>query len=378
MSPPAPRILGFVLVILLVSIIGCSEEATQAPQNCERAMPASLLDVAPPDTPMEPQTSTEPPPPLPGVPLSVDGLTLYGDRATFDEAFPGLPVEDFEEANVGERRIVPCPHPLNENSDNNCFSPGDILSGINIMASNDQFGFELAVVGKDYFLNPSKNVAVTVFPDAQILEFPNGGVLSVGMDLHVYFHEENLLIDIHGNSGLLGSTQATANSQGRFWGVSSDEVITMITILSLTNQAEAVDNISFQPANLDRAEVEIDIKPGSDRNPIKIGARGKIPVAILTTDDFDAAAVDPQTVALGDGDGDDTPVAAKRNGALFSSMEDVDGDGDLDLILHFSQPDLEANEDLKAETTELFLDGTTLGGTPIAGHDDVYPHGSGS
>jgi hypothetical protein len=307
----------------------------------------------------------------------VDGLTFYEDRATFDEAFPGLPVEDFEEANVNERQILPCAHPLNENSDNDCFSPGDILPGINIMASNDQFGFELAVIGQGYFLNPSKNVAVTVFSDAQILEFP-GGALSVGMDLHVYHTDENLLIEIHGNSGPLGSTQAMANSQGRFWGVSSDEAITMITILSLTNQAEAVDNISFQPFNLDEADVEIDIKPGSDLNPIKIGARGKIPVAILTTDDFDVATVDPETVTLGDGNGDDTPVASKRNGTLFSSMEDVDGDGDLDMILHFSQPDLEANGDLTAETAELFLNGTTLDGVPVTGQDDVCTHGSDS
>jgi len=40
-------------------------------------------------------------------------------------------------------------------------------------------------------------------------------------------------------------------------------------------------------------EVTIDIMPGSDKNPVNPTSRGVIPVAILTTEDFDAASVDP-------------------------------------------------------------------------------------
>ena len=48
-----------------------------------------------------------------------------------------------------------------------------------------------------------------------------------------------------------------------------------------------------------------------------------IPVAILTTDSFDASWVDASTV-----------VFAGAH-AVHSALEDTDGDGDLDLILHF-------------------------------------------
>lgn len=114
--------------------------------------------------------------------------------------------------------------------------------------------------------------------------------------------------------------------------------------------------------------VGIDIKPGSDRNPVNLRSRGRIPVAILTTDGFDAGDVDPSTVTLGNDDGNDTPVAGRRNG-LMASLEDVDDDGDLDLVMHFDTQALVANGDLDANTTELILNGVTTGGEVIHGSD---------
>jgi hypothetical protein len=74
--------------------------------------------------------------------------------------------------------------------------------------------------------------------------------------------------------------------------------------------------------------VEIDIKPGSYPNSINPKSRGVIPVAILTTEDFDAKEVDPSTVAL-------EGVLAKERGksGKYGSLEDVDADGDLDLVV---------------------------------------------
>ena len=100
-------------------------------------------------------------------------------------------------------------------------------------------------------------------------------------------------------------------------------------------------------------EVDVDIKPGSNDNPINLGAgsgkngKGKgnanIPVAILTTDDFDAYTVDLSTVTLGDDDDEETfgvGVTVKKNGTFQAALEDVDDDGDMDLVMHFSIADL--------------------------------------
>ncbi len=115
----------------------------------------------------------------------------------------------------------------------------------------------------------------------------------------------------------------------------------------------------------------IDILPGSDENPVNLTSRGRLPVAVLSTDAFDSATLDPATITLGDNDGADTPVAARRNGTLFASLEDVDGDGLADLVLHFEVPALVGNGDLGAGSTRLILNGTTLGGDPLRAADSV-------
>jgi len=140
----------------------------------------------------------------------------------------------------------------------------------------------------------------------------------------------------------------------------------------------------FHPSSV--TPVAIDIKPGSDDNPLSLRgttqgrgqSSGTLPVAVLTTStvdgddvDFDATTADPATITLGDDDGDDTPVAERRNGTLKASVEDVDGDGDDDLILHFDQAALVDNGDLDENTTELILNGETMDGTAITGSDVV-------
>jgi hypothetical protein len=101
----------------------------------------------------------------------------------------------------------------------------------------------------------------------------------------------------------------------------------------------------------------IDVKPGSYPNSIKLDSKGLVPVAVLTTDDFDASSVDPGTVSFAGAD----PVRW--------TTEDVDGDGDTDLLFHFKTQEL---KDLDENSTEAFLDSvTTEGEWLIWGKDTV-------
>jgi hypothetical protein len=119
-------------------------------------------------------------------------------------------------------------------------------------------------------------------------------------------------------------------------------------------------------------EILIDIKPGSWPNSINTASkRGLTPVAVLTDENFNAAVLDPSTATLGDDDGDDTPVAARRNGSLHAALEDVDGDGDLDLILHFNTPALVENGDLGSASEALVLNIEDYDGNAYRGEDAV-------
>lgn len=69
--------------------------------------------------------------------------------------------------------------------------------------------------------------------------------------------------------------------------------------------------------------VQIDIKPGSTTNAINLNNDGTITVALFSAADFDAATVDVGSVRFAGG------------AAILSSLEDVNHDGRLDLVLHF-------------------------------------------
>jgi len=56
---------------------------------------------------------------------------------------------------------------------------------------------------------------------------------------------------------------------------------------------------------------------------------------------------------------------------FHASLSDVDDDGDLDLVMHFSVNALVENGDLTAETTELCLNGATSEGMAFRGCDIV-------
>jgi hypothetical protein len=57
-------------------------------------------------------------------------------------------------------------------------------------------------------------------------------------------------------------------------------------------------NLKLLTSGLSNLEVPVDVKPTSCPNPLKIGEKGVLPVAILGTGDFDVNSVDPASVKL--------------------------------------------------------------------------------
>jgi len=108
--------------------------------------------------------------------------------------------------------------------------------------------------------------------------------------------------------------------------------------------------------------VDIDIKPGSNINPINRKSKGKIPVAILSTSDFDARKmVDRTSLTFGaTGDEDSLAFCTPRR-------VDINGDHLKGLICHFYTK----KTGFQCGDTEGILKGQLLDGTPIEGSDLV-------
>ena len=113
-------------------------------------------------------------------------------------------------------------------------------------------------------------------------------------------------------------------------------------------------------------ETAIDIKPGSDRNPINLKKRGVIPVALLGSAAFDVTNVDVTTLTFGPADA--TPDHDLTDPDVYDShIQDVNDDGFFDLVSHYRV----SETGLLPEHTSACLSGVTDGGVTIGGCDNV-------
>jgi hypothetical protein len=110
---------------------------------------------------------------------------------------------------------------------------------------------------------------------------------------------------------------------------------------------------------LSAVHVDIDIKPGGSPNSINPRSKGHIPVAVLKTDSFDASTIDPSTVQFG--------RKGKEAAPLHSSLEDVDWDGDLDLVLQFETQ----ATGIQCGDSSARLTGKTLDAQQLEGSDSI-------
>lgn len=111
-------------------------------------------------------------------------------------------------------------------------------------------------------------------------------------------------------------------------------------------------------------EVLIDIKPGSYPNSVNLGSNGVVPVAVLSSADFDATQVDPETVTLA---GAGVAVRGKGNRYL-SHHEDVNDDGIVDLVCQVETVNLEPDT---FQDGFACLTGETVDGKFIEGWDEI-------
>ena len=129
--------------------------------------------------------------------------------------------------------------------------------------------------------------------------------------------------------------------------------------------------LKYESVRQPEFEVAISIDPLGNPGVVVLGSRDLLPVAILTTHsskgesfDFHVSQVDPLSVRFGPGEAD---IVVRS----MSASQDVDGDGDADLLLFFrpDQPELGCGD------TEALLVGRTMDGKAFQGLAPVLVSG---
>jgi len=106
-------------------------------------------------------------------------------------------------------------------------------------------------------------------------------------------------------------------------------------------------------------DVAIDVKPGSDPNSVQCRSNHVIPVAVLSTKDFDATTINVSRVFLGSEESYE--VHGKGH------LEDVNGDGYQDMVLHFALVDT----GIQCGDSSVTLNGYTMDGVEFTGTDYI-------
>ncbi len=110
----------------------------------------------------------------------------------------------------------------------------------------------------------------------------------------------------------------------------------------------------------------IDLLPGIFPNRLDLSSTDPIPVAVLTTRDFDAATVDVRTLRLA-GTPPDPVFPPDPTAPVRSALQDVDGDGDVDLLTYFDP----RGTSIGCRSRAAVLTGRDRTGEPLEGRDSV-------
>ena len=180
-------------------------------------------------------------------PRSTRSLTFIYDEDTFLMLYPGLTWEGFDSTNVPSGAFLQCSGPFNSATDNDCFSPGAIVDGITLDASDDGVtgGEDLAVLADGFLGNETVWVGPMWFNDHTFI-WLDPGVSTFGCFIVFPNGDSEVEIEVFGELGSLGVDTITGTTGGGFWGVSSSlDVITRVVFTAPYSNGEVFDYVYF-------------------------------------------------------------------------------------------------------------------------------------
>lgn len=186
-------------------------------------------------------------------------LALYPDLASFQAvAGSGLPLETFDGGAVsgpGEG-VGDCPEPVNAASDDQCFAPGDLISGFDLTSTSGGgyvvLGDNHPQVGQDGLAIGPMDITTAEFSNvAAIVNFNNNDVTAVAMDVIPGCNGLNVTVRVlDRQQDLIGATtiSATASWESGFLGLVTPRPVGSIELATSPSGGQLIQNLRFGPA----------------------------------------------------------------------------------------------------------------------------------
>lgn len=127
-------------------------------------------------------------------------------------------------------------------------------------------------------------------------------------------------------------------------------------------------------------EIDVDVKPGSEINPLNLRSKGVLPVAILGSEEFNVTMIDPASLLLNGvpplrWSYDDVGGCNEEEMDRDANSDDEEmPDGYEDLVLKFSTPEIAASigDVQRGDIVTLTMTGSLVDGTLAAGEEMVW------
>ncbi|MHC4585314.1 MAG: hypothetical protein ACYS3N_12335, partial [Planctomycetota bacterium] len=183
-----------------------------------------------------------------------------------------------------------------------------------------------------------------------------------GTDFQADWNRDGTIVSLEGATEFMPHSNNPNNTYGSIL-LATDENGNPLNLLCFSNTT-SIKLVDIKSE--DNIELTIDIKPGSDTNCINLKSWGVVPVAVLTTDSFEAGTLVP-----------DYSILFAGASPVHTTLCDVDKDGDQDMLYHFRTQKLDLDETSTTATLTATLKSTmtkssaATAGDVIEGTDKV-------
>lgn len=172
-------------------------------------------------------------------------VLVYDSETFFNLDYPGLTIEDFEEAPDGAP--TDCATLLNSVTNDDCFQPGDLPPGVDIVTTS---GGVLIAASPGFQGLPGNMVAPNIGIHILRLEF-SPAVRAVGFDQYTFpfgSPDPQFITAFRAGDQEIATVKNVVTNSGVFFAIESDQPITALEIHSPANSPEFIDNLRFQAA----------------------------------------------------------------------------------------------------------------------------------